>query len=345
MSQKFQNIVDYVLNNKGCSSSEIHAAFADSYSLATIKRILQQLIANGVIEKIGSAKSTRYYVPASYQVLQTVDIVEYYQKDIDERKINNSFNFSLMRDLLPQMEMFTQKEMEGLRQVHARFIKNSSRLSKFEYEKEMERLAIDLSWKSSQIEGNTYSLLETEQLLKEKKTAVGKTKDEATMLLNHKAAIDFIVEQPHYLYPLSISKLEDLHSILMSGLAVSRNIRTNPVGISGTNYVPLFNEHQIREALQEMCELVNNKEDVFEKAILILLLISYIQPFVDGNKRTARIACNAILMHFKHCPLSFRTVDSIDYKKAILLFYEINNLSAIKKLFMEQYEFAVNTYF
>ncbi|HRF24205.1 MAG TPA: hypothetical protein PLR98_08580, partial [Chitinophagaceae bacterium] len=66
---------------------------------------------------------------------------------------------------------------------------------------------------------------------------------------------------------------------------------------------------------------------------------------MDGNKRTARIICNAILLHFKYCPLSFRTVDSIDYKKAILLFYEINNLSAFKKMFIEQYEFAVNTYF
>jgi Fic family protein len=79
--------------------------------------------------------------------------------------------------------------------------------------------------------------------------------------------------------------------------------------------------------------------------LLILLLISYIQPFMDGNKRTARIVSNAILIHFKYCPLSFRTVDTLDYKKAILLFYEINNVSAFKKLFIEQYAFAVDTYF
>lgn len=345
MSQKYQDIVQFVMNNNGCSSSEIQAAFESNYSLATIKRILQQLMADHVIEKTGSAKNTRYHIPVSYKLLHTVNIDEYYRKDIDERQINNRFNFSLIRDILPQMDVFTKKEMEFLEQTRARFTKNSNRLSKFEFEKEMERLAIDLSWKSSQIEGNTYSLLETEQLLKEKKTAAGKTKDEAIMLLNHKEAIDFIAGQPDYMYPLSITKLEDLHSILIKELAVSRNIRSNPVGISGTNYVPLDNEFQIREALQDMCDLVNNKENIFEKAILTLLLISYIQPFIDGNKRTARIACNAILLHFKHCPLSFRTVDSVDYKKAILLFYEINNLSAFKKLFIEQYEFAVNTYF
>ena len=79
-------------------------------------------------------------------------------------------------------------------------------------------MAIDLSWKSSQIEGNTYSLLETERLLKEKETAAGKTKEEATMLLNHKDALDFIIENPDYLYPLSVSKIEDIHSILIKEL-------------------------------------------------------------------------------------------------------------------------------
>ena len=77
----------------------------------------------------------------------------------------------------------------------------------------------------------------------------------------------------------------------------------------------------------------------------MLVLISYIQPFGDGNKRTARIISNAILMNHKYCPLSFRTVDSLDYKKAMLIFYEQNNLSAVKQIFISQFEFAVETYF
>jgi Fic family protein len=344
LSQKHQDIIDFVMSDPCCSSTAIFTAFERKYSLATVKRILQQLVAEEIIAKTGSSKNTRYHIPGSYQILHTVNIDDYYKKDIDERKINNRFNFNLIKKILPAVQVFNAGELTFLEQCQERFSKKINRLSKIEYQKEMERLAIDLSWKSSQIEGNTYSLLETEQLLKEKKTAAGKSKDEATMLLNHKEAIDFIAEQSDYMYPLSIRKLEDLHSILIKELA-AKNIRTNRVGISGTNYVPLDNEFQITEALQDMCELINNKENVFEKAILSLLLISYIQPFIDGNKRTARLVCNAILLHFKYCPLSFRTVDSIDYKKAVLLFYEINNLSAFKKLFMEQYEFAVNTYF
>ena len=110
-------------------------------------------------------------------------------------------------------------------------------------------------------------------------------------------------------------------------------------------YQPLDNDHLIREAMQHLCNVVNAKESVFEKALLILILISYIQPFDDGNKRTARIVSNACLIHHGYCPISFRTVDSIHYKKAMLLFYEQNNISAFKSIFIDQFEFAVKTYF
>jgi len=165
------------------------------------------------------------------------------------------------------------------------------------------------------------------------------------MLLNHKDALDFIIENPDYLTPLAVSKIEDIHSILTKELAVERNLRKRRVGISGTNYRPLDNEFQISEALKSSCILINNKKSIFEKALLTLVLISYIQPFMDGNKRTARIVSNALLINEKHCPLSFRTVDSIDYKKAMLLFYEQNNISIVKDIFIDQYEFAVKTYF
>ena len=126
---------------------------------------------------------------------------------------------------------------------------------------------------------------------------------------------------------------------------MERNLRKRRVGISGTNYKPLDNEFQIKEAMIAMCDLLNTESSVFSKSLLALVLISYIQPFADGNKRTARIVSNAILMNNSYCPLSFRTVDSVFYKKAMLIFYEKNNISAFKKLYMEQFEFAVKTYF
>lgn len=340
-----QNIIDFILSNGESSSKDVYDGIEISISYATLKRVLKKLVSENYIYTKGVGKATKYTVSPAYAVIRPIDLTKYYANEIDERQINDSFNFSLLRDVLATHSVFTADEFSKLEQLHKTYQHNIEQLTPSEYKNELERLAIDLSWKSSQIEGNTYSLLETEKLLKEKETASGKTKDEAIMLLNHKAAIDFIVENPDYLKPLSISKVEDIHSILIKELAVERNVRKRRVGISGTNYRPLDNEFQITEALQYACEIINNKPSIFEKALLTLVLISYIQPFMDGNKRTARIVSNALLMSENSCPLSFRTVDSLDYKKAMLLFYEQNNISSIKQIFIEQFEFAVNTYF
>lgn len=281
----------------------------------------------------------------AYELFQPIDLNAYFGKEIDERQIHESYNFDLIEKTLSGVALFTRSEITYLDARQKVFAENLSKLSAAQYRKEMERLGVDLSWKSSQIEGNTYSLLETERLLLEKETAAGKSKDEAVMLLNHKDALDFILDNPDYLSELTVAKIETIHSILVKELAVDRNIRTRRVGITGTNYRPLDNEFQIREALEQTCRLINDKTCVFEKALLILLLISYIQPFNDGNKRTARIVGNAMLIANGYCPLSFRTVDSIEYKKAMLLFYERNNISAFKQIFIEQFAFAVDTYF
>jgi len=345
IEQREQKIIDFIKKSGGCSSKEVFENIDITVSYATLKRVLMSLkSANYLITK-GKGKGTRYLLSPAFELIQPIDIEKYYQDEIDERKIKKSFNFEIFADVLNKYDSFSEKELSNLSIFQSEYLTNIAGLSEREYKKELERLAIDLSWKSSQIEGNTYSLLETERLLKEKETAAGKTKEEAIMLLNHKDALDFIIENSDYLNPLTVSKIEDIHTILTKDLDVERNIRKRRVGISGTNYKPLDNEFQILEALRSSCDVINAKESIFEKAFLALVLISYIQPFMDGNKRTARIVSNAILMNYNHCPLSFRTVDSIDYKKAMLLFYEQNNISNFKKIFMNQFEFAVKTYF
>ena len=341
---KQTEILNFIQTHANCSTGEIHKEFATSISYATVKRLLSQLLIEKYIISEGKGKGTKYSISPTYELLYSIDLDSYYEKEIDERRIKKDFNLDIF-ELLSKNEVLNETEISKLTDLQEKYTENISQLSDFEYKKELERLAIDLSWKSSQIEGNTYSLLETERLLKDKETAAGKTKEEAIMLLNHKDAIDLIVENPDYLIPLTISKIEDIHSLLIKELAVDKNLRKRRIGISGTNYRPLDNEFQIREALDSACKLVNMKENIFEKALLILVLISYIQPFMDGNKRTARIVSNAILMNYKHCPISFRTVDSVEYKKAMLLFYEQNNISRFKEIFINQFDFAVKTYF
>lgn len=338
-------ILQFLHYNPSSSRVEIAAGLTEAPNERTLKRIIADLVQNGDVQVEGKGKATRYSLSAQAYLMMPLDIDTYFIKDVDERVVQESFNFQLICDVLPKVTLFTSEEMARLESSHKTFLANMETLSELEYRKEMERLGVDLSWKSSQIEGNTYSLLETERLLKEKLTAQGKTKEEAVMLLNHKDALDFILDCPDYLRKLSIKRLEELHRILTKELDVGNGIRKRRVGITGTNYRPLDNEFQIREALEDTCQLINGKENVFEKALLTLVLLSYIQAFTDGNKRTARISSNAVLMAWGYCPISFRTVDSVDYKKAMLMFYEQNNIAAFKNIFIEQYEFAVKNYF
>ena len=345
MTEFEESILAYLERNPSSSSKEVFEGLNGSKGYATVKRCLTNLIELQYVSKDGVGKGTTYRLSDSYAVTKPIDLDAYFTQDIDERIIRPSYNFSLIPETLTRVALFTEHELKQLHALQQQFEAKTRVLSPNQYAKELERLAIDLSWKSSQIEGNTYSLLETESLLKDQLTAAGKTQHEASMLLNHKAAIDFIVAHPDYLFPLNVSAIDDIHSLLIKDLDIKRGIRNHRVGVTGTNYVPLDNDHQIKDALHHMCSLVNSKDNVYEKALLLLVLLSYIQAFDDGNKRTARIVSNACLIHYQYCPLSFRTVDPIEYKKAMLVFYEQNNISAFKNIFIGQFEFAVNTYF
>ena len=340
-----RDILQYLHYHPLSSRGDITTGTAFKGSDATLKRMIAAGIKAGDIVAEGKARATRYRLSPQAQLLMPLNLDTYFALEVDKRQVQRSYNFELINGLLTETRLFSDKEQAHLDALQDEFRQHVNELTDNEYRKEMERLGIDLSWKSSQIEGNTYTLLETERLLRESKTAEGKSKEEAVMLLNHKDALSFVLDNPDYLQELTVSHIEDIHQLLTKDLSIDKGLRRHRVGITGTNYHPLDNEFQIREAMREACELINSKSNIFEKALLTLVLLSYIQPFSDGNKRTARITSNAILIANDYCPLSFRTVDSIDYKKAMLIFYEQNSLYAFKQIFMEQFEFAVKEYF
>ena len=340
-----RDILQYLHYHPLSSRGDITAGTAFKGSDATLKRVIAAGIKAGDIVAEGKARATRYRLSPQAQLLMPLNLDTYFALEVDERQVHSSYNFELINGLLAETRLFSDKELAHLDALQDEFRQHVNELTDNEYRKEMERLGIDLSWKSSQIEGNTYTLLETERLLRESKTAEGKTREEAVMLLNHKDALSFVLDNPDYLKELTVSHIEDIHQLLTKDLSIDKGLRRHRVGITGTNYHPLDNEFQIREAMRDACELINSKSNIFEKALLTLILLSYIQPFSDGNKRTARITSNAILIANDYCPLSFRSIDSIDYKKAMLIFYEQNNLYAFKQIFIEQFEFAVKEYF
>ncbi len=344
LTPRQREIIDIVVNRKTASISDVKTHLQEEISIPTLNRDLAALVASNCLVKTGKGRATSYQIAPTYKVLAPFDASEYFDRDPDARQAQTAFNRDILL-LLDNIQLFTEEEKVFLARLKQEYQDNISDYPQALFQKELERLTIELSWKSSQIEGNTYSLLETERLFKEKEEAEGKPKEDATMLLNHKYALDYLLEHEGVADHINLRLLEEIHSLLIEGLGVGRNIRSRTVGITGTAYKPLDNEFQIKEAMEDMCRMINARDNGFEKALLAVTLISYIQPFEDGNKRTGRMISNALLIGEGICPLSYRSVDSIDYKKAVLLFYEQNNLAAFKAIFIEQIEFSVKNYF
>jgi len=334
-------ILDYIKDKKEVRNKEIGEYF--NISRYTVVRDLDILLKNKLIERKGSGAQI-YYRPIKYSnILEYIDIDKYFKKEVDKRGlISNSFNFNIFTNL---KDIFSKKEINNIINLNNDYKKRVKRLSKTILKKEKERLTIDLSWKSSKIEGNTYSLIDTEILIKENKEAQGHDKEEAIMLLNHKKTLDYIFSNKKEFKKLTLKKVENLHYLLTKGLKIKKGLRNSLVGITGTKYRPLDNQYQIKESLEKVIKIVNNSKEPIEKALILALMISYIQPFEDGNKRTSRLLSNAILIAYDYCPLSFRSIEVSDYKKGIILFYEQNNVLLFKELYIEQFKFAVNNYF
>jgi Fic family protein len=344
LSRRQQNIIDIITAQQHVPISKIKEKLRDEISMPTLNREMALLVAENYLLKTGKGRATTYNISSLYKVFIPLDISDYFDRDPDVRNAATGFNYDFMT-VLKSIKLLTAEDEKLLNELKQEYQANISSLSPTLYKKELERLTIELSWKSSQIEGNTYSLLETERLFLEKETAPNKPKEEAIMLLNHKDTLNYLLENKDIAEELNLRVIEEIHSLLIKDLGVSKNIRSRSVGVTGTAYKPLDNKHQIKENLECMCTLINSKDNGFEKALLAVVLISYIQPFEDGNKRTGRMISNALLIAHEACPLSYRSVDSLDYKKAMLIFYEQNNLSAFKQIFIEQNIFGVKNYF
>jgi Fic family protein len=337
-------IFGVVLQNEPVSISEIKNLISEKLSIPTLNRELVKLKERGYIEPLGRGPRVRYIVNLKNIATVSINADSYFKVDTDERKIIEKFNVDVF-ETLKTVSIFTKEELSLIGNLNSIFQKKIKKNSAVQFKKEFERLMIELSWKSSQIEGNTYDLLDTEQLLKYNVIADAHSQQETKMLLNHKIAIDYTFKNKDLYKKMSVSKIIDIHTLLTQKMGISKNPRKRLVRITGTKYLPPDNEFVINEALENLCKLVNSKSNIFEKAFLTILLISYIQPFEDGNKRTARLSGNAILMFGNACPLSYRSVNASDYKKAILLFYELNNIVSFKDIFINQYKFAVENYF
>lgn len=310
-------------------------------SKITFIRDLNFLINLNLIKVSGKGKNTVYGLTETNPLLTYLDLDSYFKTELETRAINKNFNSDVFSHL---NNLYSSDEIKLWERSKKVFKEASNKLDPSIYKRELERFIIELSWKSSQIEGNTYTLIETETLIKQNIKAIGHSDEEAMMILNHKKAFEVILKNKDSFRKLDLSDIVQLHQVLTNGLVTS-GIRSQKVRISGTRYEPLSDKHEIENVLRQLIELVNKTEFPPEKALILSIMIAYIQPFADGNKRTSRMLSNAVLLAYGYFPLSYRSIDVNEYKSAMIVFYEINNLYNFKRLYMKQLQFAIDNYF
>ncbi len=211
----------------------------------------------------------------------------------------------------------------------------------------LNRLLIDLSWNSSRLEGNTYSLLETERLLELGESAEGKAAIEAQMILNHKAAIEMLVENAAEI-GFDRYTILNLHGLLSDNLlsdsSAEGRLRTIAVAIGGTTFHPLAVPQLISECFDQILATATAIHDPFEQAFFAMVQLPYLQPFEDVNKRVSRLAANIPLIRLNLCPISFVDVPSRDYVDGMLSVYERNRVELLREVFVWAYERSCQRY-
>jgi hypothetical protein len=205
----------------------------------------------------------------------------------------------------------------------------------------LQHLLIDLSWASSHLEGNTYSLLDTEKLIAQGQVAEGKGIEETQMILNHKAAIEYLVDSADGLSP-EPGTVKNLHALLMDNLMGNPmdegRLREAPVAIRGTTYVPIAVPQVIAECFRQVLQIGASIQDPFEQAFFLLVHLPYLQPFLDGNKRTARLAANIPFIRGNCIPVTFMDVPSSAFTDGVLAVYETSQVDLLRDVFVFAYE-------
>jgi hypothetical protein len=211
----------------------------------------------------------------------------------------------------------------------------------------LDRLLIDLAWNSSRLEGNTYSLLETQRLLELGESADGKATQEAQMILNHKAAIEMLAD-PTEEIGFNRYTVCNLHALLSDNLlsdsAACGRLRSRSVGISGTVFHPLEVPQQIEENFLLILTKASDIKDPFEAAFFVMVQLPYLQAFEDVNKRVSRLAANIPMIRHNFCPLSFVDVDAVDYVNALIGVYELQRIDYLRDVFVWAYSRSAQRY-
>jgi Fic family protein len=339
MGLSHQAILDYIAAHPGARREEIRRQALAEVSETTVWRALKRLVNEGKLEVSGKGPATGYrlagaaVVRAHLQQPYNRRRPASYKKEFLDRYIPNKTFYLAETDRKRLLEAGTPTVSPLPTGTYARRI--------------LERLLIDLSWASSRMEGNTYNLLETERLIRFGQEASGKDRKEAVMILNHKEAIQYVVEN---LAAITISRpdLFNIHALLSDGLltdpAMAGRLRRMPVGITHSSYRPLGDQFEIEEEFEILVEKAAAIIEPFEQSFFLLVHVPYLQAFEDITKRTSRIASNIPLLKADLAPMSFLTMEDSAYIDGLIGIYELNNVSLLREVYIDAYMTSSENY-
>src|SRR6266540_2293619 len=325
-------------------------------SRRSLQRRLSELVAAGRVLTEGRGPSTRYLLPTiGTQAGVDEDYVRLSPSGADVRRLvrtplTERTPVSYRREFLDQYRpnessYLTPETIALLTRIGA--TPDGDRPAGTYARHILSRLLVDLSWASSRLEGNTYSLLDTERLIQFGEAAQGKDAIETQMILNHKAAIEFIVDQGEEL-AFNRQTVLNLHALLSDNLlpdpSAGGRLRRIGVGIRESVYHPLEVPQLIEECFQQVVDTAAAIRNPFEQAFFAMVHLPYLQPFEDVNKRVSRLAANIPLIRHNLCPLSFVDVPEPAYIEGLLGVYELNRVDLLRDVFVWAYERSVQRY-
>lgn len=311
----------------------------------TVRRWLNELAQEGQIEKFGQKRATKYKIIelidetcASHHAGSSgLNIIEKIRQPIYDR-LPVAYNDAWFDSYQPNKKFYLSKALRSQLQEAGRRASNHDPAGTYAHQI-FNRLLIDLSYNSSRLEGNTYSLLDTERLLLQGSSAEGKLDEEKVMILNHKEAIRYLVDNAPRLQ-VSLHSICTLHYLLSDGLVEAKyagKVRDHSVRIGGSTYMPYEDTKRLKVQLGRIAEKAACIRDPFEQSLFLLIHISYIQAFTDVNKRTARLSANIPLVIGNLVPLSFNDVEREDYTSAMIAIYEFQDISLLVDLYGYSY--------
>ncbi len=333
---------------EGASIEQIETA--TKVARRTLQRWLATLVADGRLEVTGRGKKRRYHVPRAvpdrFSPSEGGESVRAQIRRPLSARSPVGYNAALLEGYRPNVDHYLPAGLrERLRRVGR--APGPERPAGTYARQLLGRLLVDLSWASSRLEGNTYTRLDTQNLIELGRAAPGKDQREAQMILNHKAAIEMLVSNVDDT-GFNRYTICNLHALLADNLLADASalgrLRRIDMGITGSVYQPLAIPQRIEELFDHLLATAAAIEDPFEQAFFAMVHLPYLQPFEDVNKRVSRLAANIPFIRHNLVPLSFVDVPDQDYVEGTLAVYELNRVELLRDVFVWAYERSSRRY-